>query len=64
MDCFNRTIHCHSSCPTYLEWAEEVKAEKKALHDATLADEFLRTNYVDYMHKAAPHKAIRMYIHK
>ncbi len=64
MDCLNRTPYCHGKRPAYHNWAEEVRAEKKALRDASLADQVLRTSYVNYMQKAEPHKSIRMYIHK
>lgn len=63
-DCPLRNAFCYPKCKDYLDWKAEDEAEKKALRNAALADEFLRTNYVNYMHKAEPHKSIRMYIHK
>lgn len=64
LDCQRRTPHCHGSCQDYKEWTELEKAQKQALWRDKLPDEYLRTSYVNYKHKAEGHKAIRMYIHK
>jgi hypothetical protein len=64
IDCPKRSPFCHADCSPYLEWAAEKRAENKAIRDASLADTFLRTNYVNYMRRAEGQRAIRMYIHK
>jgi hypothetical protein len=63
-DCPLRNAFCHSECKDYLDWAAENEVKKKATRDAKAPDSVRLESLIAYKHKAEPHKAIRMYIHK